>query len=94
MHAGRSFSGLPGLIQEDVAVSVSSSAIRDRSRETLSGADIAISRLYRTLLGAAQSVRSGGDPIGLAADIDRRRIRGANARLTPGQRWRSLVLET
>ncbi len=93
MHCGRSFSGLPGLIQEDVAVSVSGGAIRDRSREALSGADIAIARMYRVLLSAAQSVRSGSDPIGIGTGIDVRRIRGANARLAPGQRWQSLVLE-
>jgi nitrite reductase/ring-hydroxylating ferredoxin subunit len=93
IHAGRSFSGLPGLIQEDVAVSVSGGTIRDRSRETLSGADIAIGRMYRTLLGAAQRVRAGGNAIEIGSDIDPRRIRGANARLTPGQTWQSLVLD-
>ena len=93
MRAGRTFSGLPNLIQEDVVVSVSGGAIRDRSRETLSAADIAIARMYRTLLEGAQRVRSGGDPTGFTPDIDTRRIRGANARLAPGQKWQSLVLE-
>jgi phenylpropionate dioxygenase-like ring-hydroxylating dioxygenase large terminal subunit len=91
MRCGRTFSGLAGLIQEDVAVSVSGGAVRDRAREVLSAADIAIGRMYRTLLGTAQQVRAGGDPIGIGGDIDASRIKGVNARLTPGQKWQSLL---
>ncbi len=55
MRDGRSFSGLPGLIPEDCAVLVSSGAIRDRSREIITGADVGIAALYRSLLKSARS---------------------------------------
>jgi len=93
MRAGRTFSGLPGIIAEDVAVSVSSGAIRDRSRERLSTADVAIQRLYRTLAGLARSVQRGEVPLGLSDDFDDAKIAGANGVLNPGETWRSLVPE-
>ncbi len=64
------FSGLPGIIAEDMAVSVSSGPIRDRSRERLSTADVAIQRLYRTLVGLARAVERGETPLGLSPDVD------------------------
>ena len=91
MRAGRTFSGLPGIIAEDMAVSVSSGAIRDRSRERLSTADTAIQRLYRTLLGLAKGVETGETPLGLAADVEDTTICGANGILATHQHWRSLT---
>src|SRR3546814_10275695 len=48
------FTGFPNFTQEDAAVSTSGGPIRDRSREMLSHADVAIARLYRSLLKSAQ----------------------------------------
>ena len=91
MRAGRTFSGLPGIIAEDMAVSVSSGHIRDRSHERLSTADAAIQRLYRTLLGLARSVEHGETPIGLAPDVVDERIAGVHGMLAPDQPWQSLT---
>jgi phthalate 4,5-dioxygenase len=91
MRGGRTFSGFPGLVQEDMAVSVASGPIRDRSKEMLSAADTAISRLYRVLISSARRVQEGGDPIGVDASIDTRAIRGASAVLQPGEAWQSLL---
>jgi nitrite reductase/ring-hydroxylating ferredoxin subunit len=91
MRAGRTFSGLPGIIAEDMAVSVSAGAIRDRSRERLSTADGAIQRLYRTLLGLAKSIEQGEAPIGLSPDVDDAKICGTNGVLATDQPWQSLV---
>jgi hypothetical protein len=91
MRAGKTFSGLPGIIAEDMAVSVSSGPIRDRSRERLSSADTAIQRLYRTLLGLSKSVEQGETPVGLSADLDDQRICGTTGFLAPDQPWQSLV---
>lgn len=85
----RSFSGLPGLIEEDAAVSVASGAIRDRSRETLSKADVAVQRLYQVLLDCAHRVDAGGAPPG--ADGSLNAAAGLHADLAPGADWRQLV---
>jgi hypothetical protein len=91
MRAGRTFSGLPGIIPEDMAVSVSSGPIRDRSRERLSVADVAIQRLYRTLIGMARAAERGETPLGLDPNVDEARIFGVNGMLEAGQAWQSLA---
>jgi len=83
-----SFSGVSGLIEGDVVVSVSAGAIRDRSREMLSRSDLAVNRLYRVLLGCARRVREGGDPIGVQADLSK--VAGVSGTLSAGRRWQSL----
>ena len=83
------FTGYDSFTQEDAACSVSAGAVRDRSQEMLSVADIAISRLYRSLLACARAVREGGEIPGLAADG--RRIVGTSGEIGPGEDWRTLV---
>jgi phthalate 4,5-dioxygenase len=83
------FSGIRGFTQEDAAVSISSGPIRDRSKEILSTADLAISRLYRSLLDCARRSLAGGEPIGVNADTSS--IAGANGKLRDGENWRALV---
>jgi len=85
MRAGASFSGMPGLIEEDVAVTVSSGPMRDRSREVLCGADVAIRCLYNALLRAIEAADASRAP--LAYDD----IAGVRATLLSGGDWRSLV---
>jgi len=59
MRRGESWSGLPGLIEEDVAASVSAGPVRERAAEMLSASDIGITRLYRTLLACADAAEQG-----------------------------------
>lgn len=89
IRSGVSFSGLPGLIEEDVAVSVSAGATRDRSKESLSIADVAIGRLYRVLLRCERLVREGSLPIGVG--IDAAEVIGTSGELAGKRHWRSLV---
>ena len=83
------FTGIANFTQEDAVVSASGGAIRDRSQEMLCVADLAITRLYRTLLKTAEAGAKDEDPIGLNADVSL--IRGAHARLDNAAQWRSLV---
>ena len=83
------FTGLPSFTQEDAAVSMSGGAIRDRSKEMLSAADVAIVRLYRTLLACARRVGEGNEPIGLRANTAK--IVGTYGTIDPGTDWRTLV---
>ncbi|MDB6158071.1 MAG: Rieske (2Fe-2S) domain protein [Gammaproteobacteria bacterium] len=83
------FTGIHSFTQEDVAVTVSGGAIRDRSKEMLSVADLAIGRLYRVLLNTVKRVANGDPPT--AVDANTRAIRGVSAVLSPGVHWRTLV---
>lgn len=83
------FSGLVNFTQEDAVCSISSGAVRDRSRELLCSADIAIARLYRTLLGAVKKQREGQVPTGL--EVDTSKIIGTSGAIAADQDWRTLV---
>jgi len=91
MREGGSFSGVSGLIQEDVAVSVSGGTIRDRTREMLSIADLAVGRLCRVLLESARRVKAGQLPVGLSPGIDLGRARGVSGQIRADVNWRTLV---
>ncbi|WP_158605747.1 Rieske 2Fe-2S domain-containing protein [Acidovorax sp. 100] len=90
MRLGTSWSGLPGLIEEDVAASVSAGAVRDRRHEMLSAADIGISRLYRTLLGCADAVERGEPPLGIARGVNWSQVQGRHGLMT-SEDWRDLI---
>lgn len=83
------FTGLPGFTQEDAAVSMSGGPIRDRSKEMLCHADVAIGRLYRSLLKCARLAEKGEEPIAVHADVEL--IIGACGVLKQGEDWRKLV---
>lgn len=83
------YSSLPLFFPEDAAVLVSSGDIRDRSKEVLAPADVAISRLYRTLLTIARQVQEGGEPTGLRSDL--RKVRGLSGLIEKGAPWQALV---
>ena len=91
ISSGASFSGISGLIEEDVAAAASGGAIRDRSKEKLSIADLAVGRLYRIYLESVRRVAAGMAPIGLGSDVDLARARGVSAPLPGSNDWRSLV---
>lgn len=90
MRRGESWSGLPGLIEEDVAASVSAGPLRDRANEVLSASDIGISRLYRALLACADAAVSGASPPGIGSGVDWSRVAGTNDVLD-GREWRELL---
>lgn len=83
------FTGLPGFVQEDAAVSMSGGTIRNRSKEMLSHADVAIIRLYRSLLKSAKLVANGEEPVAVHSDVSK--IAGACGILKPDEEWRDLV---
>jgi phthalate 4,5-dioxygenase len=88
-HRG-SWSGLPGLIEEDVAASVSAGPVRDRTAEMLCASDVGVSRLYRALLACAEAVEKGQDPLGIARDVDWSTVAGTHGAID-GRAWRDLL---
>jgi phthalate 4,5-dioxygenase oxygenase subunit len=83
------FSGLPSFTQEDAAVSMSGGPIRDRSKEILCVADVALPKLYRALMTCAKQASEGRDPLGLHADTAN--IIGVSGKIAPGVHWRTLA---
>jgi nitrite reductase/ring-hydroxylating ferredoxin subunit len=83
------FTGFDSFTQEDAACSVSSGALRDRSQEMLSTADIAIARLYRSLLACARAARDGQEIPALQADACK--AVGTSGEIGPDEDWRTLV---
>lgn len=83
------FTGFDSFTQEDAACSVSSGALRDRSQEMLSAADIAIARLYRSLLACAKAARDKQEIPALQVEV--RKAIGISAEIGLDQDWRTLL---
>jgi phthalate 4,5-dioxygenase len=83
------FSGFHSFTQEDAAVVMSAGPIKDRTKEMLAPADAAVMRYYRMLIQVAQTVASGGKPVGV--DSDPMAITGRNASVPYDADWRTLV---
>lgn len=88
MRRAESWSGLPGLIEEDVAASVSAGPLRGRAHESLSAADVGIVRLYRTLLACADAVEKGEPAPGIS--FDPAMVAGVHGDADAGG-WRALL---
>jgi hypothetical protein len=83
------WSGIKGVVMEDMAMAMSQGAIADRSNEHLVPAGQAVVRCRRQLLESARRVAEGGDPIGVDADVSA--IRGIDATVPGNVRWQDLV---
>lgn len=90
MRRGESWSGLPGLIEEDVAASVSAGPIRDRSKEVLAAADAGVGRLYRALRACADAAERGEAPPGVGRGIEWSAVVGTHGVLDE-RGWRALL---
>ena len=84
----RHFTGIMTIAQEDTLVCVSAGALRDRSRERLAPADMAIVHLYRHLLRTAKQVRDGATP---SFTVTLGTISGVNTTESADVDWRTLV---
>ena len=60
-----SFTGLPGIPNQDIAMWVSMGAIADRTNERLGASDIAVIQFRRLMLDAVARFQAGAAPIGL-----------------------------
>ena len=69
-----SYTGVYGVMNQDVAVQESMGAIVDRSREHLGTSDVAIIRLRRRMLESVRRFMAGAPPIGLESPVDYRRL--------------------
>ncbi|MBV8593404.1 MAG: hypothetical protein JOZ27_03775 [Caulobacteraceae bacterium] len=90
MRTKESFSGYAGLIADDVAVTASAGAIRDRSEERLAPCDLGIAMLYRRL---KDFVSSGPDATAMnpSSMPPIPKEVGFQAELKPGEDWRTMT---
>ncbi len=83
------WSGIPGVVMEDLAMSMSPGPIVDRSTEHLVGADAAIVRARRQLLDSVRRLQAGQDPIGVRADLAG--VMACDENLPVDSRWQELA---
>ena len=67
MKLGSSFSGIPGIPNQDIAMWCSMRPIVDRSKDILGASDLAIVEFRRLMVDAAIKVGNGGSAIGTEA---------------------------
>ncbi len=86
----RNWSGFRGISTEDAVIAISMGPIPDRTKEHLISSDVAVVRMRRRLLDAADAVEAGRDL--KSARADRGCIGAVDAAAPAGDgHWRSLV---
>ncbi len=83
-----SFTGIPGIPNQDVAMWESMGPIADRSRDRLGASDLAIVEFRRVMLDAVQKFAGGGKALG--ADVPRTHLRSFEGVVAKGVDWRTL----
>lgn len=83
------WSGIKGVVMEDLAMAMTQGPIADRSKEVLVPADKAVVRARRQLLESVRRLDAGGDAIGVGADV--RGIVACDENQLPHERWQALV---
>lgn len=83
------WSGIKGVVMEDMAMAMTQGPTVDRSRETLVAADKAVVRARRQLLESARRVLEGGEAIGVGADVHD--IVACDENQAPDHPWQALV---
>lgn len=89
LQMSANWSGIKGIIMEDMAMAMSQGPIADRSKEHLVPADKAVTRCRRQLLESARRLAEGRDPIGVYADVSI--IRAIDATVPDSVPWQDLV---
>jgi phthalate 4,5-dioxygenase len=90
MQKTETYTGIPGINQQDRAVQESMGPIVDRSRENLGPADKAVVATRKLLLEAMETVERGGDPPGVGTGYYE--ARAAELVLPKAVNWRNDLL--
>jgi nitrite reductase/ring-hydroxylating ferredoxin subunit len=86
----RTYTGIPGVVQQDLAVTESMGAIYERNHEHLGTTDAAIIKMRSLLVRAAKELARGIEPRGLDPSYPYHLIRSAEKIISPGEDWRAL----
>jgi phthalate 4,5-dioxygenase len=90
MQKTETYTGIPGINQQDRAVQESMGPVVDRTRENLGPADKAVVATRRLLLEAMETVERGGDPPGVGNSYYE--ARAAELVVSKADNWRSALL--
>ena len=91
MQSGNSFTGIPGIPNQDIAMWESMGAIADRTSERLGASDIAVIQFRRIMLDALARFREGAEPIGLATPhLPQAKLRSYQGVVPKTENWRIL----
>lgn len=86
-----SFTGLPGIPNQDIAMWESMGPIADRTSERLGTSDIAVVQFRRIMLKAVRSFMAGGPPIGLVEPhLPQAELRSYQGVVSKAEDWRLL----
>ena len=89
-----SFTGIPGIPNQDIAMWESMGPIADRTSERLGASDIAVVQFRRLLLDAVRRFEDGAEPIGLAEPrIPQAKLRSYQGVVPKDANWRTLGAE-
>jgi phthalate 4,5-dioxygenase oxygenase subunit len=91
LQRGTTYTGIPGIQEQDLAVTESMGPIYDRSQERLGTTDRAIIRMRQLLIQAAQDLERGIEPPGLDPAFDYTRLRSTEKIIGAGEDWRKLA---
>jgi nitrite reductase/ring-hydroxylating ferredoxin subunit len=86
-----SYTGILGVVQQDLAVTESMGTVYDRTSEHLGSTDKAIIRMREQLIKAARDLANGIEPPALDPSFPWQDIRSAEKILAPGENWRRLA---
>jgi phthalate 4,5-dioxygenase oxygenase subunit len=87
MGEGLSFTGIHGLMTQDMAMQETMGPIVDRSREHLGTSDVAIIKYRRLLLSALREFQEGAPTLGLGGDVDPAEILSVEGLIQKEQTW-------
>lgn len=90
MREGRSFTGIHGVPNQDMAVQESMGPISDRTKEHLGSSDIAIIRMRRLLLKELADFMAGKEPLGLDPTIPYPELRSDEKVVPIATPWQSV----
>ena len=88
MHSN--WTGFRGIEQEDAAIGLAYGSIYDRTKEHLVAADVAVVRLRRRLLQAAQMIKSGAPALGSQIE-DLTAVAAPDVDVPVGTDWRTVA---
>jgi phthalate 4,5-dioxygenase len=86
-----SYTGILGVVEQDLAVTESMGAIYDRSKERLGTTDLAIIRMRQQLINAAVALQQGIEPPGLDPTFTWREVHSSERILAPGEHWHTMA---
>ncbi|MFT8246104.1 Rieske 2Fe-2S domain-containing protein [Roseomonas sp. BN140053] len=91
MKSGDSFTGIPGIPNQDIAMWESMGPIADRTSERLGASDIAVVQFRRIMLDALARFEEGGEPIGQTRDkLPQAKLRSYQGVVPKTEDWRKL----